>query len=144
MEDEQFQYLSGIMHSPKATTKEPSSTRTLITSNKAQVGEDTAVMESKISQIKDLFPDYGKGFLAACLEVYNQNPEDVIQRILEGTLHEDLQSLDSSLETIPMPKSASTANLKDQGKGKLEEPASPKRKIESTTPSSTSSVSVTR
>jgi activating signal cointegrator complex subunit 2 len=129
MDDEQFQYLSGIMmHSPKATIKEAPSTRTPITSNKAQMDEDTAVMESKISQIKDLFPDYGKGFLAACLEVYNQNPEEVIQRILEGTLHEDLQSLDTSLDTIPMPKSASTVNLKDKGKGKLEESALPNLK----------------
>ena len=143
MDDEQLQYLSGIMmHSPKATIKEAPSTRTPITSNKAQMDEDTAVMESKISQIKDLFPDYGKGFLAACLEVYNQNPEEVIQRILEGTLHEDLQSLDTSLDTIPMPKSASTVNLKDKGKGKLEESVLPIRKIEST--SSTNSVSVIR
>jgi hypothetical protein len=47
--------------------------------------EEAAIMESKISQIRDLFPDYGKGFLAACLEAYNLNPEEVIQRILEGT-----------------------------------------------------------
>ncbi|KAK9270193.1 hypothetical protein L1049_025769 [Liquidambar formosana] len=102
MDDEQFQYLSGIMmHSLEATIKEPPHTPTPVTSNKVQMDEDAAIVESKISQIKEIFPDYGKGFVSACLEVYNQNPEEVIQRILEGTLHEDLQSLDTSLEKIP-------------------------------------------
>ncbi|XVF39816.1 hypothetical protein PTKIN_Ptkin01aG0062600 [Pterospermum kingtungense] len=125
MDDEQFQYLSGIMmySSIKGISKEqpprppiPAS----LTINKVQIDEDAAIMESKISQVKDLFPDYGKGFIAACLEVYNLNPEEVIQRILEGTLHEDLQILDTSLETMPVPKSASsTVSKNDKGKGKL-------------------------
>lgn len=80
--------------------------------------EDSAILASKISQIKDLFPNYGKGFLSACLEVYNQNPEEVIQRILEETLHKDLQLLDTSLEDIPLSK-ASSSSVRDKGKGKL-------------------------
>lgn len=84
--------------------------------------EDTAILESKISQIKDIFPDYGNGFLAACLEVYNQMPEEVIQRILEGTLHEDLLSLDTSLAEFPPPKSSPPIGRVDKGKGALVEP----------------------
>ncbi|KAL6983003.1 hypothetical protein U1Q18_016397 [Sarracenia purpurea var. burkii] len=121
MEDEQFQYLSEITKHPSETHANamPPRVPTSLMSNKLQqVDEDAAIVESKISQIKDLFPDYGKGFLSACLEVYNHNPEEVIQRILEGTLHEDLQSLDTSLESIPPPKSASFST-KDKGKGKL-------------------------
>lgn len=94
-----------------------------VTSDKLQTDEDAVIMESKISQIKDLFPDYGKGFLAACLESYNQNPEDVIQRILDGTLHEDLLTMDTSLETMPVSKTAKTVNKNDKGKGKLVESA---------------------
>ncbi|KAH9755780.1 CUE domain-containing protein [Citrus sinensis] len=124
MDDEQFQYLSGIMMSSKAFAKKRPPVPPPVTSSKVQLDEDAAIVESKISQIKDLFPDYGKGFLAACLEVYNHNPEDVIQRILENTLHEDLQSLDTSLESMPVPKSASTLSKNDKGKGKLLEPAS--------------------
>ncbi|XVF64177.1 hypothetical protein PTKIN_Ptkin09bG0147100 [Pterospermum kingtungense] len=125
MDHEQFQYLSRIMmHSTKGTAKgqppEPLVPAS-VTSNKVQMDEDAAIMLSKISQIKDLFPDYGKGFLAACLEVYNLNPEEVIQRILEGTLHKDLPALDTSLETMPVPKSASTVSRSDKGKGKLVE-----------------------
>ncbi|PSS19709.1 Activating signal cointegrator 1 complex subunit like [Actinidia chinensis var. chinensis] len=125
MDDEQFQYLSGIMKHPSGTnTKEMPCVPISQTSTNMQVDEDVAIVESKISQIKDLFPDYGKGFLSACLEVYNQNPEDVIQRILEGTLHEDLRSLDTSLDSIPPPKSTSMSR-DDKGKGKLCKPIPP-------------------
>lgn len=84
--------------------------------NKVTADEDAIIMESKISQIKDLFPDYGNGFLSACLDVYNQNAEEVIQRILEGTLHKDLLSLDTSLEQMEAPKQA-PKNSNDKGKG---------------------------
>ncbi|GFS44160.1 ubiquitin system component Cue protein [Actinidia rufa] len=89
MEDEQFQYLSGIMKHPSGTnTKE--------------------MPRVPISQTSTNM----------------QNPEDVIQRILEGTLHEDLQSLDTSLDSIPPPKSTSMSR-DDKGKGKLCEPIPP-------------------
>ncbi|MCD7447107.1 hypothetical protein HAX54_023852 [Datura stramonium] len=134
MDDDQFKFLSGITIHPvednigRAAAAHPAAFQK---DNRPQVDEDTAIMESKISQIKDLFPDYGKGFLAACLEVYNQNPEEVIQRILEGTLHEELQSLDISLEEIPPPKSGIPSMTRnDKGKGKLVESAPmPQRNI---------------
>ncbi|KAJ8541188.1 hypothetical protein K7X08_002004 [Anisodus acutangulus] len=125
MDDDQFKFLSGItIHSVQDNIGKAAHPAASQKDNRPQVDEDTAIMESKISQIKDLFPDYGKGFLGACLEVYNQNPEEVIQRILEGTLHEDLQSLDISLEKIPQPKSAVPPMTRnDKGKGKLVESA---------------------
>ncbi|XP_024018021.1 activating signal cointegrator 1 complex subunit 2 isoform X2 [Morus notabilis] len=124
MDSEQLEYVSGIfMHSKNATVKEFPNRQSPGTINKPEMDEDAAIVESKISQIKDLFPDYGKGFLAACLEAYNQNPEEVIQRILEGTLHQDLQALDISLEVMPTAKTASTVSKNDKGKGKLVESA---------------------
>ncbi|KAK4348610.1 hypothetical protein RND71_031365 [Anisodus tanguticus] len=125
MDDDQFKFLSGITTHPVedniGRAAHPAASQN---DNRPQVDEDTAIMESKISQIRDLFPDYGKGFLGACLEVYNQSPEDVIQRILEGTLHEDLQSLDISLGKIPQPKSGVPSMTRnDKGKGKLVESA---------------------
>lgn len=108
------------MSSLKEIYKEPHSAKTPVPNQAMQMDEDVAIMESKISQIRDLFPDYGKGFLAACLEVYDQNPEEVIQRILEGTLHEDLQRLETSLETMPQSLAKSTTvGGNDKGKGKL-------------------------
>lgn len=33
-----------------------------------------------ISQVKELLPELGDGFIQACLEVFNNNPERVINR----------------------------------------------------------------
>nr|CAD1822610.1 unnamed protein product [Ananas comosus var. bracteatus] len=127
LDEEQFQYLSQIATpSSKSLDKEPALPLSSL-NNELQTDEEAAITESKISQIKDLFPDYGKGFLSACLEVYNQNPEEVIQRILEGTLHEDLLSLDTTLEQIP-PRKPAPKSTKDKGKGLLQETASQKDK----------------
>ncbi|KAI3688931.1 hypothetical protein L2E82_46877 [Cichorium intybus] len=148
IDNEQFQFLSGIISVPTTTEipKLPSPTNTTI-----EMDEDNAIIESKISQIKDLFPDYGKGFISACLEVYNQNPEEVIQRILEGTLHSDLLSLDTSLP-IPLPPPNPTPPPiphKDKGKGKLIDLTTPtptplSTKLVGPSPSSTSSSSIGR
>ncbi|KAL0392113.1 UNVERIFIED_CONTAM: Activating signal cointegrator 1 complex subunit [Sesamum radiatum] len=122
MDDEQYQFLSGIMmNPPQADVKEKNSTSFPVAGQKMQTDEDAAIIESKISQIRELFPEYGRGFLVACLEAYNHDAEEVIQRILEGTLHEELQSLDITLETIPPSKSAPSMSRHDKGKGKLVE-----------------------
>lgn len=133
MDDEQFQFLLSILGCPVEVNdiNEVPHKPSPGTANIQRADEDTAILESKISQIKDLFPEYGKGFLAVCLEAYNQNPEEVIQRILENTLHKDLKSLDISLEEIPPRKSAPSVSMLDKGKGKL---------IESSLPSSTNRI----
>jgi len=69
MDEDQFQYLAQVATPLSKKTwenmpKAPFSSQT----DKAHVNEDAIMMESKISQIKDLFPDYGKGFLSACLK----------------------------------------------------------------------------
>ncbi|XP_006649591.1 activating signal cointegrator 1 complex subunit 2 [Oryza brachyantha] len=121
MDDEQFQFITRVCG---ATLTSSNSVPDLLVSSYGgevqQKDEDTAIGESKLSQIRDLFPDYGKGFLAACLEAYNQNPEEVIQRILDGTLHQDLLALDTTLDEIPQQKPAATVG-KDKGKGILVE-----------------------
>lgn len=126
MDGEQYQLLSMIMKTPTQADLKPKDSNSFpVSSNKLQADEDAAIIESRISQIKELFPDYGRGFLVACLEAYNQDPEEVIQRILEGTLHQELQSLDISLERMPPPKSAPSTIRQDKGKGKLVESAIP-------------------
>ncbi|CAL9116938.1 unnamed protein product [Musa acuminata var. zebrina] len=122
MDEEQYRYISRIAAPTHIKSWESGSVIPISSLNeKVQMDEETVIAESKISQIKDLFPDYGRGFLSACLEVYNQNPEEVIQRILEGTLHEDLLSLDTSLEQVPSRKQ--TSSRSDKGKGLLLESA---------------------
>lgn len=43
-------------------------------------------LQSQISAVRDLFPDLGEGFVAACLEAVGNNLEDFTNRILEDTL----------------------------------------------------------
>ncbi|GAA0164913.1 hypothetical protein LIER_20443 [Lithospermum erythrorhizon] len=130
MDSEQIQYLSRILKpSLEDTVKEAPHNSSSGTGTMFQADEDAVFTESKISQVKDLFPEYGKGYISACLEVYNQNPEEVIQRILEGTLHKELLSLDVSLESIPQNRSVPSFPANDKGKGKLTEETVPSRKI---------------
>ncbi|ERN10915.1 uncharacterized protein LOC18439096 isoform X1 [Amborella trichopoda] len=122
VDEEQYQYLALLAMPLNSGPQDKAPSLSILSLNdKTQTDEDTAILESKISQIKDLFPECGKGFLSACLEVYNHNPEEVIQRILEDSLHKDLACLDLSLEVIPPPK-APSLNKKDKGKATLEEP----------------------
>uniref|UniRef100_A0A7I4D7V6 CUE domain-containing protein n=1 Tax=Physcomitrium patens TaxID=3218 RepID=A0A7I4D7V6_PHYPA len=82
--------------------------------------EEAVMLQSKISQVKEIFPEFGDGFVAVCLEAYDNDPERVISCILEDKIHPDLASLDRTLPTKPSRKVESS---KDKGKGKLlEEP----------------------
>lgn len=55
-------------------------------------------LDSLISQVKDLLPDLGEGFILACLEHYCYDPEQVINNILEERLAPALSQLDRSLD----------------------------------------------
>ena len=43
-------------------------------------------MDSLVSQVRDLLPDLGEGFVHLCLEYFDNLPEKVINAILEGLL----------------------------------------------------------
>lgn len=55
-------------------------------------------LDSLISQVKDLLPDLGEGFILACLEHYSYEPEQVINNILEERLAPALSQLDRTLD----------------------------------------------
>ncbi|XP_058995113.1 activating signal cointegrator 1 complex subunit 2 isoform X1 [Mustela lutreola] len=55
-------------------------------------------LDSLISQVKDLLPDLGEGFILACLEHYGYDPEQVINNFLEERLAPALSQLDRSLD----------------------------------------------
>lgn len=118
MDDAQYDYFLSLVNrrpTPQLFTQnEPSKNE-----NKAQ-DEEAIMLQSKVSQVKDLFPDFGDGFVALCLEAYDNDPEKVISRILENTLHPDLDSLDRNLASKP---SKNVEPSRDKGKGKaIEEP----------------------
>ncbi|XP_062941351.1 activating signal cointegrator 1 complex subunit 2 isoform X1 [Cynocephalus volans] len=72
-------------------------------------------LDSLISQVKDLLPDLGEGFILACLEHYHYDPEQVINNILEERLAPTLSQLDRSLDRQvkpdPMPLLTSRHNV---------------------------------
>lgn len=72
-------------------------------------------MDSLVSQVKDLLPDLGEGFILKCLEEYGHNPEIVINHLLEENLSPCLQELDRSMprqeQVNPCPLVASRSNV---------------------------------
>ncbi|KAI9010302.1 hypothetical protein CLU79DRAFT_722889 [Phycomyces nitens] len=57
---------------------------------------------SKISQVLDVFPDLGEGFIEACLEANQNDPEQVVMQLLEDNLPPHLAGLDRSLKRQPI------------------------------------------
>ncbi|CAD6210094.1 unnamed protein product [Miscanthus lutarioriparius] len=102
MDDEQFQFLSRLCGSTHTSWN----------------GIPDLPVSSHGGELQQKDEETAMGFLSACLEAYNLNPEEVIQRILEGTLHQDLLALDTSLEEMPQKKLLPTA-VKDKGKSIL-------------------------
>jgi len=49
---------------------------------------------SLISQVQDLFPDLGSGFVMKLLNQYDEDVEEVISHLLEGSLPAHLESAD--------------------------------------------------
>ncbi|XP_039242924.1 activating signal cointegrator 1 complex subunit 2 isoform X2 [Pipra filicauda] len=72
-------------------------------------------LDSLISQVKDLLPDLGEGFILACLEEYGYNTEQVINNILEDKLVPHLDKLDRrmqrQLKPDPTPLVTSRCNV---------------------------------
>uniref|UniRef100_T1JAJ9 CUE domain-containing protein n=1 Tax=Strigamia maritima TaxID=126957 RepID=T1JAJ9_STRMM len=64
-------------------------------------------LQSLISQVKDLLPDLGDGFIEACLEYYNYAVEDVIHYLLEDSLPPPLKKLDRLMPLKEKKKQAS-------------------------------------
>ena len=56
---------------------------------------------SYISQIKDVMPHYGDGFLAAALQHFSYNSEQVIYCLLEGNLPTELKGLHPQMPLQP-------------------------------------------
>ncbi|XP_075685878.1 activating signal cointegrator 1 complex subunit 2 [Rhinoderma darwinii] len=72
-------------------------------------------LDSLVSQVKDLLPDLGEGFILRCLEEYGHNPECVINHLLEENLSPHLQELDRFMprqeQVNPCPLVASRSNV---------------------------------
>ncbi|XP_028167378.1 activating signal cointegrator 1 complex subunit 2 [Ostrinia furnacalis] len=62
---------------------------------------DSVKEESLISEVKDILPHLGDGFILKCLKHYGFNAARVINSILEDNLAEPLRGIDQNLPIIP-------------------------------------------
>ncbi len=65
---------------------------------------------SLVTQIQDLFPDLGSGFVVKLLDEYNDDTEEVIAHLLEDSLPPHLRHADQT-EQAPRPTCTDTADL---------------------------------
>ncbi|KAJ4387534.1 hypothetical protein N0V93_008129 [Gnomoniopsis smithogilvyi] len=66
---------------------------------------------SKISQIQDIFPDLGAGFVARLLDEYGENTEEVTAHLLEDSLPTYLKEANRSEELSTRPRSRRKSSL---------------------------------
>lgn len=59
-----------------------------------------AEQDSLITQVKDLFPDLGEGYIQVCLREFNYDLELTIMSILEGNLPPNISNLDKQMSKI--------------------------------------------
>ena len=59
---------------------------------------------SHISQVQDLFPELGTGFISKLLDTYDNNPELVVSHLLDDSLPAHLQSANRSEDLPPNPQ----------------------------------------
>lgn len=59
---------------------------------------------SLVTQVQDIFPDLGSGYVVRLLDYYNDNPETVVAHLLDASLPPELQTLNKS-EDLPVPDS---------------------------------------
>ncbi|KAL6237681.1 hypothetical protein BDW75DRAFT_248707 [Aspergillus navahoensis] len=58
---------------------------------------------SVVSQVQDLFPDLGSGYVVRLLDHYGDNPETIIAHLLDASIPPELQNLDKSEKLPPIP-----------------------------------------
>lgn len=65
---------------------------------------DNIVLESLITEVKDILPHLGEGFIKKCLEFYDRKTDVTIGAILEDRLDASLRKLDQTMPIIPPEK----------------------------------------
>ncbi|XP_034834671.1 activating signal cointegrator 1 complex subunit 2 [Maniola hyperantus] len=99
IDDEQFKHED--VPTTDITNGHVETTDNIPTTSKDNDIPDKIREESLISEVKDILPHLGDGFILKCLQHYGFNSERVINAVLEDTLANNLRGLDRSLPIIP-------------------------------------------
>ena len=81
---------------------------------------DEVEIDSFISQVRDLLPHLGEGFVQACLEYFDYSPEQVINTLLEENLPPHLAKMDRNLSK-QMQKKSSAIDISSEDHKRLQE-----------------------
>ncbi|KAH6845673.1 hypothetical protein B0I37DRAFT_344733 [Chaetomium sp. MPI-CAGE-AT-0009] len=79
---------------------------------------------SQISQVQDLFPELGTGFVAKLLDEYNSNPEEVITHLLDDSLPAHLQKANRA-EELALPTTTTTTKHQPRRTSLIPRPTPP-------------------
>lgn len=104
-----FRKPGGSGRPPRFVKKKPNKGKGLAEADDHESSNIHVHQMSLISQIQDLFPDLGSGFVVKLLEEYNDNTEEVISHLLEGSLPPSLERADRSEELYVHSLSQTTA-----------------------------------
>jgi activating signal cointegrator complex subunit 2 len=89
---------------------------------------DTSTNDVAVQQILEMFPHLGLGYIDACLDAFNNNPETAINKLFDNALPPDVKALPEDLPrepvTAPTPLAASGKGNNGRGKGKAKGKAS--------------------
>jgi hypothetical protein len=89
--------------------KETTTSQKAISSN-YDSDDDLAALKI-VEQVRVVLPDYGVGFLKACVNVFGFSAELIIQNILEGPLPKELSSLDTKMPYVIIKPSVASAEI---------------------------------
>lgn len=117
----QYEYLLALMSAPQRTMPAPGSATPTIaarqapgaaaqreasTSATSALRPDAATLRSLVSAVKDVLPDYGDGYVEACLQVSGWDSAAAVNNLLTGELPAELAALDRSAATNPLARDA--------------------------------------
>ncbi|ESZ96180.1 hypothetical protein SBOR_3455 [Sclerotinia borealis F-4128] len=107
-----FRKPGGSGRPPRLVKKKPNKGKGLTEADDHMTSNIHVHQMSLISQVQDLFPDLGSGFIVKLLEEYHDNTEEVISHLLDGSLPPSLEYADQSEElSLPQEPSLSHADL---------------------------------
>lgn len=63
----------------------------------SQPAADSAKVQSMVSHVRELLPNYSEGFILACLNHFNYNEDQVVNCLLEEALPGELKSVSHNI-----------------------------------------------
>eukprot|EP00743_Colponemidia_sp_Colp-15_P006671 GILK01007193.1.p1 GENE.GILK01007193.1~~GILK01007193.1.p1 ORF type:complete len:771 (-),score=185.49 GILK01007193.1:63-2228(-) len=114
MDETRIKYLQAILHQvDPPIQRKPKPVKSKIQPSTSAASHDPQTVA--ITAVREMFPDYGAGFISRCLQFFDSNVSQVIDSLLENNLPPHLDQLDRSLalESVAVEKEPLTADETD-------------------------------